>query len=611
MVESFDPKILLATLTELPGVYRMIDGQGQALYVGKAKNLKKRVASYFRDKHPSPRIALMVSQIARVETTVTRSEAEALLLENNLIKSLSPRYNILFRDDKSYPYIVLSRDPYPRLAFYRGATSREADYFGPYPSAMAVRESINLLQRMFRLRTCENPVFGNRSRPCLLHQIRRCSGGCVGLISQQAYAQDVQMASMFLQGRRQEIIARLSEAMDRAAADLAFEQAAVYRDRIQSLRRVQDRQYVESAHGEDADVLVAVEEGGLCCVNLAMVRGGRHLGDKPLFPSNAGGSAPVEVLSAFLSQHYLTHPIPTRIFVNLALPDPDVAETLAALAGRRVLVGEPRLTPHKVWVEMAEQNGRLAIAARRDRFARQEARVEALRELLNLELNDGDEGDDEQEIRIECFDISHTQGESTVASCVVYQGNGMRKAEYRRFNIRNVQAGDDYAAMRQAVLRRYEKVGSGEGVAPSLILIDGGKGQVGAAASALEELGLAHLPMLGVAKGEGRKPGLETLVFPDAREPVQLPAEHPALHLIQEIRDEAHRFAVSGHRLRRSKARRTSRLEDIDGVGPRRRKALIARFGGLQGVAGAGIDQLSAVPGIGRDLAEKIYAALH
>ncbi len=605
MDETFDSKALLATLTELPGVYRMIDAQGKVLYVGKAKNLKKRVASYFRDNHPSPRIALMVTQIAKVETTVTRSEAEALLLENNLIKSLAPRYNILFRDDKSYPYIVLSHDRYPRLAFYRGATDRNADYFGPYPSSTAVRDSVNLLQRMFRLRTCENSVFSNRSRPCLLYQIKRCSGPCVDLIAPEDYAHDVRMASMFLQGRQQEIIDQLSEAMDQAAQNLAFEQAAMYRDQIQSLRRVQDRQYVESSRGEDVDVVVAVEEGGMLCVNLAMVRGGRHLGDKPQFPSNAGDSTPAEVLAAFLCQHYLTHPIPACVFVNLAGLDGEVSETLAELAGRSVPVIEPRLTMHKVWVDMAEQNGKLAIVARRSQIARQETRVEALQALLHLE------SDDAREFRAECFDISHTQGESTVASCVVYQGNGMRKSEYRRFNIRDVQAGDDYAAMRQAVLRRYEKVSSGESLAPSLILIDGGKGQVGAAASALEELGLSHLPMLGVAKGEGRKPGLETLIFPDGREPVQLPAEHPALHLIQEIRDEAHRFAVSGHRMQRGKTRKTSRLDDIDGIGPKRRKALIARFGGLQGIVGAGIDQLSAVPGISRELAEKIYAALH
>lgn len=605
MDETFDPKTLLATLTDLPGVYRMLDAQGKVLYVGKAKNLKKRVASYFRENHPSPRIALMVSQIARVETTVTRSEAEALLLENNLIKSLSPRYNILFRDDKSYPYIVITRDPFPRLGFYRGTTDRKSDYFGPYPSSTAVRESVNLLQRMFRLRTCENSVFNNRSRPCLLYQIKRCSGPCVDLVSEESYAQDVQMASMFLQGRQQEVIGRLSEAMDKAAADLAFEQAAVYRDQIQSLRRVQDKQYVESSRGEDVDVVIVVEEGGMLCVNLAMVRGGRHLGDKPQFPSNAGDSTPAEVLAAFLCQHYLAHPIPAQILVNCPLNDAEASETLGALANRPVPVSEPRRTMHRVWVEMAEQNARLAIVARRSQFARQESRLEALQELLKLET------DEAQEIRIECFDISHTQGESTVASCVVYQGNGMRKSEYRRFNIKDVQAGDDYAAMRQAVFRRYEKVSNGESLAPALILIDGGKGQVGAAASALEELGLSHLPMLGVAKGEARKPGLETLIFPDAREPVQLPAEHPALHLIQEIRDEAHRFAVSGHRMQRGKTRKTSRLDDIDGIGPKRRKALIAHFGGLQGITDAGVDQLTTVPGISRELAEKIHAALH
>ena len=605
MDETFDPKSLLSTLTELPGVYRMIDAEGKVLYVGKAKNLKKRVASYFRENHPSPRTSLMVAQIAKVETTVTRSEAEALLLENNLIKSLTPRYNILFRDDKSYPYIVISHDRYPRLAFYRGATNRNADYFGPFPSSAAVRESINLLQRMFRLRTCENSVFGNRSRPCLLYQIKRCSGSCVDLISPEEYARDVDMASMFLQGRQQEIIAQLSEAMDRAATELAFEQAAIFRDRIQSLRRVQDRQYVESVRGEDADVIALVDEDGMRCVNLAMVRGGRHLGDRPHFPSNAGDSTVPEVLTAFLLQHYSNHPVPARIFINQDLPGDEVSEAIEALASRPVPIARARRTAHNIWVDMAEQNGRLAIIARRSQMARQEKRVESLRDALGLE------SDDAHEVRIECFDISHTQGESTVASCVVYQGDGMRKSEYRRFNIRDIRPGDDYAAIRQAVLRRYEKVGSGESPAPSLILIDGGKGQVGSAAAALEELGLSYLPMLGVAKGEDRKPGLETLVFPDGREPVQLGAEHPALHLIQEIRDEAHRFAVSGHRSRRSQTRKSSRLEDIEGIGPKRRKALIARFGGLQGISGAGIDQLSAVPGISRDLAEKIYTALH
>jgi excinuclease ABC subunit C len=605
MTEPFDAKAFLATLPDLPGVYRMLDASDQVLYVGKAKSLKKRVASYFRENVSSPRIGLMVAQIARVETTVTRSEAEALLLENNLIKSLAPRYNILFRDDKSYPYIVVSHDKFPRLGFFRGSTDKRADYFGPFPSSTAVRESVHLLQKMFRLRTCENSVFSNRSRPCLLFQIKRCSGPCVDLIAPEAYAQDVQMASLFLQGRQQEVMGRLTASMEQAAAALAFEQAAVYRDQIQSLRHVQDKQYVESNRGEDVDIVAAVEEGGLVCVNVAMVRGGRHLGDKAQFPSNATDSSATEVLAAFLHQHYLGHPIPTRILLNLPLPDDEVAAALGELAGRPVPVLEPRLTMQRIWVEMAEQNGRLAIGARRSTLSLQGQRLDALYATLGLETVDG------KEARIECFDISHTQGEATVASCVVYQGDGMRRSEYRRFNIKDVTPGDDYAAIRQAVMRRYEKVASGESVAPSLILIDGGKGQVGSAASALEELGLSHLPMLGVAKGEARKPGLESLIFPDGREPLQLPPEHPALHLIQEIRDEAHRFAISGHRAQRGKTRRTSRLEEIGGVGPKRRKALISHFGGLHGIADAGVDQLTAVPGISRELAEKIYAALH
>ena len=605
MTEAFNAKALLAGLTELPGVYRMLDAAGQVLYVGKAKNLRKRVASYFRERHPSPRIGLMVTQIASVETTVTRSEAEALLLENNLIKSLAPRYNILFRDDKSYPYIVLTHDSYPRLAFFRGATDRRADYFGPFPSSVAVRESIHLLQKMFRLRTCENSVFNNRSRPCLLYQIRRCSGPCVGLIEAERYAEDVRLATMFLQGRQQDVIGSLSQAMDEAAARLAFEQAAVYRDQIQSLRQVQEKQYVESGKAGDVDIVAAVEEGGLVCVNLAMVRGGRHLGDRPQFPANAADSSPLEVLIAFLCQHYLAHPIPPRILLNQPLPDGEVGRALSSMAALPVRLGEARFTLQRVWVEMAEQNARLAITARRTAFSRQEERLEALRCRLALDLEEG------QEARIECFDISHTPGEATVAACVVYQGSGMRRSEYRRFNIADIQPGDDCAAIRQAVQRRYEKLSAGEGVLPSLVLIDGGSGQVNAAASVLEELGLLHLPLLGVAKGEARKPGLENLVFADGREPLQLSPEDPALHLIQEVRDEAHRFAVAGHRARRGKAGRSSRLEEISGIGPQRRKALIARFGGLQGISDAGVDQLAAVPGISRELAEKIYTALH
>ena len=606
MTEPFDAKALLASLPDLPGVYRMFGDNEQLLYVGKAKNLRKWVASNFRDHSSSPRIGLMVAQITRVETTVTRSEAEALLLENNLIKRFSPRYNILFRDDKSYPYIVLTHDSQPRLGFFRGATDRRADYFGPFPSSSAVRESIHLLQKMFRLRTCENSVFNNRARPCLLYQIKRCSAPCVGLIDDQRYAQDVQLAAMFLQGRQQDLLDRLSTAMDEAAAKLAFEQAAVYRDQIQSLRQVQEKQYVESGKGDDVDIVVAVEDAGTLCVNLAMVRGGRHLGDRPQFPAHTDTtSAPVDALTAFLYHHYLRQPIPSRIIVNQPLVDGEVAEWLGTTANRPLKIGEARFTVHRMWVEMAEQNARLAIVARRQSQSRQAARLDALCQALDLDLEEG------QEARIECFDISHTQGENTVAACVVYQGDGMRKSAYRRFNIDGVQAGDDYAAIRQAVSRRYDDLLVGEGVTPTLILIDGGAGQVAAAAAALAELGLSHLPLLGVAKGESRKPGLETLVFADGRQPVQWSPENPALHLIQEIRDEAHRFAVSGHRAKRGKTGRSSRLEDIAGIGPKRRKALIARFGGLQGIVDAGIDQLNAVPGISRELAEKIYAALH
>jgi excinuclease ABC subunit C len=602
---SFDAKAFLASLTELPGVYRMLSETGSVLYVGKAKNLKKRVASYFRENVSSPRIAHMISQIAAIETTATRTEAEALLLENNLIKSLAPRYNILFRDDKSYPYIVLTKGAFPRLGFYRGNPDRKGDYFGPYPSSWAVRDSIHLLQKMFRLRTCEDTVFANRSRPCLLYQIKRCSGPCVDHIQPEDYAADVQLAAMFLLGKQQEVTRRLTESMEAASSRLAFEQAAIFRDQIQSLRQVQEKQFVSSSKGEDVDIIVTLQEVGQLCVNLAMVRGGRHLGDRPLFPIHVGESTPAEATAAFIRQHYAAHPAPARLIVFPLPAEDEKGETealLAELAARPVPVQEARSVLHKAWLEMAQQNARLAIVARNQATAQQEHRLAALQDALQLP---------DAISRIECFDISHTQGEATVASCVVYHGNGMKKSDYRRFNIRDIQPGDDYAAMRQAVSRRYGRIASGEGVAPDLILIDGGKGQVSSAFSALADLGLAHLSMLGVAKGEGRKPGLETLIFPEGREPLQLPAEHPALHLIQEIRDEAHRFAITGHRAQRGKTRKTSTLDSLPGIGPARRKALIARFGGLPGVLVASVDQLAEVPGISREMADKIYSALH
>ncbi|MCL2021427.1 MAG: excinuclease ABC subunit UvrC [Betaproteobacteria bacterium] len=607
---SFDFRAFLPTLPELPGVYRMLDAKDGLLYVGKAKNLKRRVSSYFQRQLPSPRIALMVSRIARIETTVTRSEAEALLLENNLIKRLAPRFNILFRDDKSYPYIVISRGDFPRLAFFRGAPGKSADYFGPFPSANAVRESIQLLQKMFRLRTCEDSVFAHRSRPCLLYQIKRCSGPCVSdLVTQEDYAQDARHAAWFLTGRQNEVMTRLEEKMEMAASRLAFEQAAFYRDQLQSLRQVQEQQFMDSGKGEDADVIVALRENGQLCVNLAMVRGGRHLGDHPFFPAWDGEATPEEAMAAFINQHYALHPAPLRLILS-PLPDEEdeCAATLEA-AERITTMMTARLVAHRAWVNMAEQNARLAILARNQADERQTERLLALREVMELA---------EIPRRIECFDISHTQGELPVASCVVYQaegenasGSGMKSSAYRRFNIRDIEPGDDYAAIRQAVTRRYMKAVAGEGVIPDLILIDGGKGQVGAAMEALQEIGLSDVALAGVCKAEGRKTGAESLVFADGRGALQLGAEHPALRLIVEIRDEAHRFAVTGHRLRRGKARKQSRLDSIPGIGATKRKALVSRFGGLAGVREASVEQLAQTPGIGLVLAEIIYAALH
>ena len=598
----FDSKPLIRSLPEEPGVYRMLDAAGQVLYVGKAKVLKKRVASYFQKTKLSPRIRLMVGQVARVEVTATRSEAEALILENNLIKSLAPKFNILFRDDKSYPYIALSADPYPRIAFHRGSFDKGARYFGPFPNAQAVRESIHLLQRIFLLRTCENPVYQNRSRPCLLHQIGRCSAPCVGLISETDYAADVRLAEIFLKGRHSEVIEHLTEAMQAEADRLNYEKAAALRDQVRSLQNVLHRQYVESAREEDVDIVAAVAERGLLVMNHAMVRGGRHLGDKAHFPQNAQECAPEDALLAFLEQHYADHPPPPRILLNLEVPG-DWKTTFAEAVGHAVSLQPPRNEMERAWLAVAERNARLAIEAQAMQKTNAEGRLERLREALGVT---------EALRRIECFDISHTMGEATVASCVVCVDGAMKTSEYRRYNIAGITPGDDYAAMRQALMRRYEKVAAGEGVRPDLILIDGGKGQVGAAREVLAELGLADLPAVGVAKGEARKPGLESLLLPASDdEALNLRASDPALHLIQQIRDEAHRFAVAGHRARRAKVRSRSSLEDITGVGPAKRKRLLAQFGGLQGVRAATVEDLCRVEGISRKLAEEIYNQLH
>jgi excinuclease ABC subunit C len=584
---QFEAKRFVAGLPNLPGVYRMLGAGGEALYVGKARDLKKRAGSYFQKNAGGPRIRMMLSQLARIEVTVTRSEDEALLLENNLIKSLAPRYNIVFRDDKSYPYLMITAHRFPRLGFHRGARDARNRYFGPFPHAYAVRESIQLLQRVFRLRTCEDTVFENRSRPCLLHQIRRCTAPCTGLIGAADYADDVEHATLFLRGREDDVVRKLTQRMHAAAEARHYEQAAMFRDQVRALSRVQARQYVESNRGVDADVVACAEQGGAACVNLAMIRGGRHVGDRSFFPSNADAAGAAEVLQAFLEQHYIEQPKPPLVLASHAV------EFDAAVP----VQGERRM-----WVEMALKNAQLALLQRVREKSAQEARLAALREALHLP---------ETVQRIECFDVSHTLGEATVASCVVYDRYAMQKGEYRRFNVRDAAPGDDYAAMRQALTRRYERVNAEGGKVPDLVLVDGGKGQAGVARAVLAELGMNDVSVVGVAKGPERKPGLEELVIEAEGAALSLPPTHPGLHLVQQIRDEAHRFALLGHRARRARTRTASALTQIPGIGAQRRQRLLAHFGGVREVQAAAVDELMQVAGISRPLAERIYKALH
>lgn len=601
---GFNAKEFCANLPLLPGVYRMINAKGEVIYVGKAVSLKKRVSSYFQKSNLGPRIQLMVSQITQIETTVTRSEAEALLLENNLIKSLKPRYNIIFRDDKSYPYVILSGHGFPRLGFYRGVLDKTHQYFGPYPNAGIVRESIHLLQKIFRLRTCEDSVFSNRTRPCLLYQIKRCSGPCIGQISAQDYRMDVRNAELFLQGKQTEVIAGIETQMQQASERREYEQAALLRDQMQALRRIREKQFVDSGKALDADVIACAlhnDGSGRVCVNLAMIRGGRHLGDKSFFPQNADDCTAGNVVEAFLAQHYLNRSAPSLIIVGESIEREILQQLLTEQCGHKITIQFNPIGEKRVWLNMATENARLALQQQLSRQASQEKRLLALQQVLNMPGLQ----------RIECFDISHTLGEATVASCVVYDHFAMRNNEYRRYNIEGITPGDDYAAMREALSRRYQKVVSGEGQLPDLILIDGGKGQVTAAQEALYELGIYDANLVGVAKGEERKPGLEQLISPLLEKPLQLPSEHAALHLIQQIRDEAHRFAIQGHRGRRGKARTSSSLEDISGVGAKRRQKLLGRFGGLKGVLTASIEELQQTEGISRKLAEKIYKELH
>ena len=597
-MEKFDPKPILDSLPLLPGVFRYYDEQGTVLYVGKANQLKKRVSSYFQKSHVSPRISMMVSHIARIETTVTRSEAEALLLENNLIKSLKPRYNILFRDDKSYPYIVLTGDRFSRLTYFRGTPNKQHRHFGPYPNVHAAKESIALLQKIFRLRTCEESVFKNRTRPCLLHQINRCTAPCVGLISEEDYRFDVQRAELLLEGKHHEVERMLQGAMEKAADAQHYELAAVLRDQLKALHTVQQKQFVESTGGTtDADIIALAVQDGMVCVNLAMVRGGRHLGDKSLFPEHAEGLSRDEIIEAFIAQHYLDRAAPPLIILESDCKDHALSGLLTEQAGRQVRIIRASSGSRRQWLEMGMRNAELALGQRLMQQGGERLRLERLRDFLGMEALS----------RIECFDISHTMGEATVASCVVYDGMEMRPSQYRRYNISGITGGDDYAAMRQALMRRYQKIS--EGVAPDLLLIDGGLGQLHSAMQVMQELHLS-VPMVGIAKGVERKAGMELLIFEDGTEK-RLAPDDPALHLIQTIRDEAHRFAITGHRARRGKTRVASSLEEIGGIGDKRRRSLLTHFGGLREISKASIEQLCQVEGISKSLATRIYQQLH
>ena len=653
----------VASLPPLPGVYRFFDAQGAVLYVGKAINLRKRVASYFRNRHGGTRIGHMVGRISSMQTTVVRSEAEALLLENNLIKTLAPRYNILFRDDKSYPYLKLSgpaagaadkparsnlppapaaaqalqrpvANAYPRVSYYRGTVEKKHRYFGPYPSAWAVKEAILLLQKLFRLRTCEEAVFNNRSRPCLLYQIKRCSGPCVGLISADDYARDVAHAERFLRGDARQVLELMETRMMAHAERLEFEQAAELRDQVAALSNVLHQQSVDNVSDRDVDILAVKVEGGRACVNLAMVRGGRHLGDRPYFPAHveeaagmqaeeddvvqAALSVESQVLEAFVAQHYLDVPVPPSL-VTSAPVRAELVAALSAQTGVKIGVAHQPREQRRIWLEMAQTNADLQLARLLAEEGSQQARTRALAQALDLAIDDLDR------LRIECFDISHTAGEATQASCVVFQNHRMQAAQYRRYSIDGITPGDDYAAMRQVLTRRYGKLAdalreSADGTAatadaarmPDLVLVDGGKGQVTMAREVFESLGLDLSLIVGVEKGEGRKVGLEELVFADGRDKVYLGRDSAALMLVAQVRDEAHRFAITGMRAKRARVRvGGGQLEEIPGVGPKRRARLLQRFGGVRGVALASADDLATVEGISRELAEDIYRALH
>ncbi|WP_156471627.1 excinuclease ABC subunit UvrC [Snodgrassella sp. CFCC 13594] len=586
----------------------MLSEDGTVLYVGKAVNLKRRVSSYFQKSDLSPRIQLMVRQVIKIETTVTRSEAEALILENNFIKALSPKYNILFRDDKSYPYLMFSGHRYPQMAYYRGSLKKPNQYFGPYPNSYAVRDSIQILQKVFQLRTCEDSVFEHRDRACLLYQIHRCSGPCVGHINEVDYHDNVRQAAAFLHGKTDELTTTMHHKMQQAADQLDFETAAKYRDQLQALGLVQSQQFIDSKNlnSNDMDILALAEISETVCIHWVSIRGGRHVGDKSFFPDTRFRVA--EKLQsygeAFVAQHYLGKKKPNAIISNFKLPA-SLQQALLDEEGKNMQFITNTAGERRVWLRMAERNALMAIKQHQLQQHSQHQRIEALAELLHLDAEDIN--------RIECFDISHTQGEATIASCVVYEDEAMQPSKYRRFNITTAKPGDDYAAMREVLTRRYGRLADNDdsiGAWPDLVLIDGGKGQVHMALDVWQELGL-HIPIVGIAKGPERKPGLEDLIIPHLQETIHLAPHNPALHLLQTVRDESHRFAITGHRQKRAKARVTSSLNDIPGVGAKRRQALLMRFGGLRGIQAASVEDLSQVDGISPTLAEKIYDVLH
>ena len=605
--KKIDIKSFLSYLTHRPGVYQMLDEKGKILYVGKAKDLKKRVTSYFRTKSHNSRIALLVEKIHDISVVVTHSENEALLLECNLIKQHQPKFNVLFRDDKSYPYIYLSAHPeYPSLSAYRGVRKRKGRYFGPYPSSQAVRETLNIAQKIFNIRSCTDTFFNNRTRPCLQYQIKRCSAPCVRNISAEKYQEDVRHLSMLLEGKNELIMEELTSQMDTAANELNYERAAHYRDQINHLRHIQETQHIIRDAG-DLDVVACVQNQYGCCVQIHTIRDGHLLGNKTYFPKLPEASESEEILSAFLAQYYLTfnlqRSIPKQIVVNIACKDKDSLQSvLTENAGYKVHILHNTKGDRAQWLKIATQSAEHALQKLLPAHQNYSMRLKTLQELLQLQ---------ELPHRMECFDISHTLGEETVASCVVFNAEGPLNSDYRRYNIQGITPGDDYAAMRQVLTRRYSKLKEKEGKLPEIIFIDGGKGQLTQAIEVLEELQFTDVKLVGVAKGEGRKPGLETLHIVGQEAAVHLEPDNEALHLIQHIRDEAHRFAITGHRKRRDKKRRTSHLEQIPGIGAKRRRDLLRFFGGLQGIERASIEELCKIEGINRELAKRIYEYLH